>query len=51
MEISQLTRLLMMQAEGKFGSERAVDLRPEIEQVALQLHDLRTVLLEIEDEP
>jgi len=49
--ISELTRTLMTRAEEKFGKQRAVELHSEIEQMAVELHQLSTTLVEFEDEP
>ena len=38
-------------AEEKFGKERAEQLRPEIEQLAAEIEKLRSVPLDIDDEP
>jgi len=48
---SELTRTLMTRAEEKFGKQRAVELHSEIEQMAVELHQLSTTLVEFEDEP
>jgi hypothetical protein len=38
-------------AEEKFGKTRAEELRSEIEQLILELDKLRSVSLEVDDEP
>lgn len=38
-------------AEEKFGKERAEELRFEIEQLAAEIEKLRSVPLDIDDEP
>jgi hypothetical protein len=38
-------------AEEKFGTERAEQLRRDIEQLALETEKLRSIPLEIDDEP
>ena len=38
-------------AEEKFGQDRADELRPELEQLASEIEKLRSVRLDIEDEP
>ena len=42
---------LMKKAEDQFGKDRAEELRPEIEQLASELEKLRSVSLQIDDEP
>ena len=46
-----LARSLMNQAETRFGKERAVELRPEIETMAGQLALLREAPVDLQDEP
>jgi hypothetical protein len=48
---SEIARVLSLEAEEKFGKERADALRPEIESMAEQLAKLRAVELDFEDEP
>ncbi len=38
-------------AEEKFGKARAEELRSEIEQLAVEIEKLRSIPLDIEDEP
>jgi hypothetical protein len=42
---------LQERAEEKFGKSRAEELRPDIEQLSVEIDKLRSVLLDIDDEP
>jgi hypothetical protein len=42
---------LISQAEEKFGTERARQLRPDIEQIAVDLKELSAATIEFDDEP
>ena len=51
MDVSEIVRTLAVQAEEKFGKERAEALRAEIETMAAQLAKLRASHVEFEDKP
>ena len=51
MNRAEILQMLTARAEEKFGKERADELRPELEQMALQLEKLYASRVEFEDEP
>jgi hypothetical protein len=50
-DVTQRAAELQRRAEENFGSERAETMRPDIEQLAKELHALNTYTLAFEDEP
>jgi hypothetical protein len=47
----EIERDLMVQAERRFGQQRASELQPEIKTMAEQLAVLRSTPVELQDEP
>ena len=50
-ESDEIKRDLMVQAERRFGLQRAGEIQPEIEVMAEQLAVLRATPVELQDEP
>ena len=47
----EIQKVLFSRADEKFGKERAEQLRSDIEQAAADLEKIRSIPLQIEDEP